>query len=711
MDAFEVGTQIEAGELQALGASAGAPIEIRASLGDLPHGARYRARQDGVGVMLTVLDPVFAADPAVWAGLRRDLEAARSRTHRSLLPIFAFGRSAHQHLLVLEHDPGGKSIRSFVRHRISRGRPLDGDAAYALVAHVCNALASLHPDVIHGYVTADTTHVSEGGRVFLSGIGMGRNLPRTPGFARHREEGRLPNVAPEQLLAMPQLTAGTDVFGVATLFLEMVTGRALVEAGQPVSSLGLAGPDDLLMCLERATAPSPGARPPDAATFKNELAEALREGPIERSADIPTPVPVLLPDVPLAGDSGSSMPKVPPSGPVLAAINPADSSDALPIPPAPRSPFATSTEQDASPSHDVSDVNVDVSDASASLPDDDGARSLDNDPIASPPDFGLLAGPSNAEPSASPPLRQDLFARAPDSDSSGSAATHDPFASFAAEDPFAAGSTDSEEASFAFDFDDPPPPAAIARSRPPPPPPRHSTASRPVVRLDPEDSVPIDLEADESNPMMVAVSPADRPPPPPARERPPTQPRAQPRPENIPVASSSSSSSMLEFALEDTGNLAERLSTIDGEDLPAEETTRPQRPRPTQAAPFDKAQTGNVYFVVRGKQMQGPLDFTTLRQRAADGELRDTDHIQDRRTGAEYPVLSIEPLAHLMATADDRAQLRKFASSRASVREGPAPAPLPGRQRPKDRRTQGTVVWIVVAIAAFVAAGWWLTTR
>ena len=49
-------------------------------------------------------------------------------------------------------------------------------AAFALVAHVCNALTALHPDVMHGYVTPDTTYVSKSGRVFLSGVGILRPL-------------------------------------------------------------------------------------------------------------------------------------------------------------------------------------------------------------------------------------------------------------------------------------------------------------------------------------------------------------------------------------------------------------------------------------------------------------------------------------------------------------------------------------------------------
>lgn len=325
MEQLAPDTELTPGDIVAPGATPGTPIRIRDRLTELPHGACYRARQDGVAVLVTVIDPVFVADLGVLAGLRRDLKAAAERPHRNLLPLHGFDRP-EQHLLVVEHDPGCTTLRSFVEHRISRGRPLDAEAARTLVGHLCNALDALHPEVIHGSVTLDTTFVSESGRVFLSAQPLGRLISRTPGFARHRQAGRLPNVSPEMLLSEPQLCPGTDVFALGALFLEMVTGAPLLEAGQPIHTLGLVGPAGVLMCLERATAPSSTARPPDVASFHEELTEALLEGPLERhlAGSVPIPPPP---------DAGAPLPAPPPSRRPLRAAPPPP-----PPPPPPRAP-------------------------------------------------------------------------------------------------------------------------------------------------------------------------------------------------------------------------------------------------------------------------------------------------------------------------------------------------------------------------------------
>lgn len=414
MDALPVDAELEPGDLVAPGATPGSPLRIREHLTDLPHGTCYRARQDGVAVLLTVVDPVFVADLGVLAGLRRDLDAAAGFPHRGLLPLHGYGRPDRK-LLILEHDPGGTTIRSFVEHRIARGRPLDGEAAFTLVSHLCHALAALHPDVIHGYVNADTTFVSESGRVFLSAQAIGRHITRTPGFARHRQAGRLPNVTPEQQLATPQLSPGTDVFALAALFMEMVTGRALVEAGQPIHALGLVGPPSLLMCLERATAPSPTARPPDVEAFRDELADALKEGPLERHAMLSAPIPpppgpgIPPPVAPPAALRSTSSLRGPPRPPPPPKRRPAPPAPPPPAaapsprptpPPAPSSRSATPTPVAGSSSSMLGLSMGDMDEVASRLETIDGVSSdvpnvgetmstADDAPGAPPPDSGL----------------------------------------------------------------------------------------------------------------------------------------------------------------------------------------------------------------------------------------------------------------------------------------------------------------------------------
>lgn len=276
MELLDPGTQIDAEGLR-VGGTLGGVLRIEQRLNDAPHGDLYRAHFESHPVLVTFVDPVLAAQADVRSWLLRNIARAATVEHRNLLA--QHGTLIHgRRCFIVQANPDGQTARQLLLDRAARGKAVDRDTAQTIVGHVCNALAALHQVTVHGDVNLDTVWISTSGRVLLADPGVGPLLSRMRRFERLRSSGRLPNVAPEQMLAPPPMSPGTDVFGVATLLLELVTGRALPEAGAPLRSLGLFGPDDLVMCLERATAPDAGARPPDVTTFKAELADALGGG-------------------------------------------------------------------------------------------------------------------------------------------------------------------------------------------------------------------------------------------------------------------------------------------------------------------------------------------------------------------------------------------------------------------------------------------------
>src|SRR5690606_18554101 len=148
---------------------------------------------------------------------------------KNLLPCYGVGtsRTSGVRVFIAEAWPGGGTVREFVRQRTKKGQRVDDETAYTLAAHVCNALHELHNVMVHGYVTADTVYVSDTGRVLVSAAGIGPSLTYARGFQRFRAGGLLPNVPPEQAVSPPQLVPATDVFGVAVLYLHLLTEQSL----------------------------------------------------------------------------------------------------------------------------------------------------------------------------------------------------------------------------------------------------------------------------------------------------------------------------------------------------------------------------------------------------------------------------------------------------------------------------------------------------
>jgi len=277
------GTELEPGDVQAPGAVPGTPIVIENEVGETPNGRRYASHQGTSKLVVTAFDAEFVAHPETRSTLVRDLGLAASIRHRNLVDTLGTG-PLESSLFVARADVGGTSMRTLLHDRLSRGKRFDLEFAYNLCAHVCNALAAIHRHAVHAFVTLDTVCVTGSGRVLLSGTGEGPTLPRAPGFERFRTAGLLPMVTPEMLTKPQEIGPPTDVFGVASLFVEVLTGQALVHGDVAPDQLDLDVPPALLQCLQRALANDPSARHARVGVFKTELQNAYK---------FPTATPVL----------------------------------------------------------------------------------------------------------------------------------------------------------------------------------------------------------------------------------------------------------------------------------------------------------------------------------------------------------------------------------------------------------------------------------
>lgn len=661
---------MDAGDIAVPDATVGSPFVVREAIGEFPHGIRLRAKQDDVPVLLTILDPVLAADVGARATVVRTLRQAQGLSHRNLLPVYGFSTTSAGFLIV-EADPGGTTVRKFARHRASRGKALDAETVFTLVGHLCNALGNMHERFVHGYVTADTVLVSSSGRVHLSSAGYGDVLPRVRNFRKFREAGLLPNVAPEQLLSPPQLTPGTDILGVATLFLELLTGLPLLEAGQPIQDLGLRGPEDLLMCLERATAPSASARPPDMTSFKVELAEAVRSGRLERGEPraptrAPPPTPTEDQEITFEGID-------------LGAAPPSPDAD-RPPPAAPRAPSGSQGRAPSVPQG-----------RSLSTP----ARvAAPRPPAGPPPAHPPRNPPPPARPPAAPPARHPPAAPPPASPKSG----------------------DSAEALAIMDELD-----------------RLDAATKRITDLDDDAAIRMTQLVDGAEPeleMIVTDDQHDAP-----KAPPPTAGSSSSmlglRVDNFEDVAARLSTLDGERGMDGVDARAKAVGpsqsgtffgSFDPEvdqkiaDRHGKRGTAPPRPRstPVSADAPEQVESSDqrpLFFLVRGGEMIGPISPHDLYNRGREGELDLRDLLCHRSTGEEFEVGQLEMLRNALTDHADREQLRKFAQAAVRAKPLPTAGRLREPPRPGSKRWVWTLLLVVVVLGGFAAAGWTLMQR
>ena len=285
------GAIVDPEDLRIPGEQPGTPMVILDDLGPIPHGQLFRARQGKSLLLLTVLAPEAVMQRELRDLLAHQVLLAGELQHPNLLPTYGFvrlplGDDGFDTLFLVRPDPGCPTLRQWLHEVWQAGHALDPLNAVAITVQVCEALAALHENYAHGYVTADNIYMYPTGgmpQALLSGTGEGPLLPFAPDFERFVQAGYLP-MAGRELFESPHMPrVETDVLGAAGLILEILTGQPL-EPGMDLERFNL--PPRLERVLGVASRPDPDERPQDILMFSRRLQAAvgLGDDPIEPSA-------------------------------------------------------------------------------------------------------------------------------------------------------------------------------------------------------------------------------------------------------------------------------------------------------------------------------------------------------------------------------------------------------------------------------------------
>ena len=268
--------------------------ELRAALGDAYHldrelerggmGRLFLAteRGSGRGVVIKVL-PRTEADADAEARFRCEVAVTDSLRHPHVLPVLAAGESEALLFYVMPHVADGS-----LRDRLLREGRLSAADVVRLLCEVAGALAHAHAHgVVHGDVKPENV-LLDGGRALLADFGAAR-IRRLGRSHAAPVVGTPLYMSPEQAAGESTVDARSDVYSLAVVGFELLTGRPpfagpspravlLAHLGQPVPSLRARNadvPPALAAVLERALAKSPASRYASAAAFRLALASSL----------------------------------------------------------------------------------------------------------------------------------------------------------------------------------------------------------------------------------------------------------------------------------------------------------------------------------------------------------------------------------------------------------------------------------------------------
>lgn len=249
---LELGEQIGEG---------GTSVVYRAFHPTLRRGVAVKVFRGAPGV-----DP-GGADGPVWV---RESQLTAALAHPNVVAIHDAGQADGHPYLVLEEMAGGS-----LRARLTPGRAWPPDRAAAVLDQVARALEHVHArGVLHLDLKPENVLFAADGTVKVTDFGLSAPPDDTSALIHGRQfRGTLDYCSPEQRSGLP-LDARSDVFSLATLAYELLTGRLPGRVYVPPSARVPSLSPDLDDVLRRGLAREPDDRFPSVAEFRREFAAA-----------------------------------------------------------------------------------------------------------------------------------------------------------------------------------------------------------------------------------------------------------------------------------------------------------------------------------------------------------------------------------------------------------------------------------------------------
>ncbi|MDP1590817.1 MAG: SUMF1/EgtB/PvdO family nonheme iron enzyme, partial [Prosthecobacter sp.] len=210
--------------------------EILSLLGRGGMGAVYKAVQKSLGreVAIKVLPPMIEDGGMRFA--ERFLAEANAQArlnHPNIVSVYDAGETPGGLLYMVMEYVQGTDVAQMIQ---SSGR-LPPEHAYAIIAHVCEALAYAHGNgLIHRDIKPANIMVDTQGRVKVADFGLAKAVDAQTGFTQSNLAVGTPDfVAPEALVPGMPVDGRADLYAVGVMLYQMLTGSIPRGAFKPAS--------------------------------------------------------------------------------------------------------------------------------------------------------------------------------------------------------------------------------------------------------------------------------------------------------------------------------------------------------------------------------------------------------------------------------------------------------------------------------------------
>lgn len=243
-------------------------FEFCAALDTEGQGVVYFCQQKSLDrqVAVKLFPPAFDSDPIYRESFNIAHQAVAALKHPNLIGIFDSGIVEDMPYLVMEFVPGKSLARS------TGGQAIEFDQAMILIDGICSGLACAHDNgIFHGNLDPSNILLNKKAEPKVGNFGFKR-----PVGSGETSAVPVRYTAPEIIGGAP-VTGRSDVYSVAAIFYELLTGSPHSPDSQPSSTLSNYG-KEIDALLKKATDPDPMYRIADVRAFHEAIKDAAAGG-------------------------------------------------------------------------------------------------------------------------------------------------------------------------------------------------------------------------------------------------------------------------------------------------------------------------------------------------------------------------------------------------------------------------------------------------
>ena len=197
-------------------------IETRIGQGAMGSVFKGRDLQANKVVAIKILAPEHCRKPKVVARFEREAEKMTSLRHHNIVSFQGHGRRGVLPYIVMEFLEGLTLSDVLEKH----GGKIGINETVAIVKQISSGLAFLHANgLVHRDIKPQNVFLGVGGRVIILDLGVVRDQAN-PGLTRPGAMVGTPYyMSPEQILGVEDIDQRTDVYALAAVTFELLTGR------------------------------------------------------------------------------------------------------------------------------------------------------------------------------------------------------------------------------------------------------------------------------------------------------------------------------------------------------------------------------------------------------------------------------------------------------------------------------------------------------